>query len=329
MGAAAGAIASVAGPVVGGIVGNSMSQGDRNAAMDAYNKAYSIYADMPIPDIEKQKLALQHPEVQGILQPYMEQAQQQAPSEMGNIAVDPKLQQAQMQALDTLSKMGATGLTAQDKMALNETRRQISGDEQSRQAQILQNMAQRGAGGSGMELAARLASSQAAADKGSQQTDQLLAMAQNRMLNAVSQAGSLGGQMQNQQFGEQADIARAKDLINQFNTQQAASTQQRNTSSLNSAQAANLGEKQRIADTGVNIANQQEQANKGLLQQEFTNKMARATGQTGALQNIANQDIANANRTAQMWQSIGSGVGQGASAMSSPSTPGKTPPAGA
>lgn len=306
------AIASVAAPVIGGLMGANASAGDRAAAQAAYQRAYSQFDNINIPDTEKMRLALQELTQQGIITPTAEQAEQLGISAMEGVTTDPRLRQAQMNALDTLAKMGEQGLTATDLASLNQMRRSVGGDAQARDASILQNMAARGVGGSGVELATRLAANQRAADIAAQQSDQLAAMAQQRMLAAVSQAGQLGGQIRGQEFGEQADKARAADMIAQFNAAQRAGVQQRNVAGLNAAQAANLAEKQRVADTNVATRNAEQQYNKGLEQQRFNNQMALAGARSNALTGQAQQYQNQADSTAQMWAGLGRGVGEGA-----------------
>lgn len=304
------AVAAIAAPLIGGMMGANASSGDRAAAQAAYQRAYSQFENIDIPDTEKMRLALQDITQQGLITPTAEQAEQLGISAMEGITTDPRLRTAQMNALDTMAKMGEQGLTATDMASLNQARRQVSGDAQARDASILQNMAQRGIGGSGTELATRLAAGQRAADIGSQQTDQTMAMAQRRMFEAVAQGGQLGGQIRGQDFAEQSDIAKAKDAIAAFNAQQSAGAQQRNVAALNAAQAANLGEKQRVADTNVSQSNAQQQYNKQLEQQKFGNQMALAGARSNALTGQAQQYQNQADSTAGMWSSIGSGVGQ-------------------
>lgn len=305
------AVGAIAAPVVGGIVGNIMGSGARDAANAAAARAYHEYDNVNIPEIQKQELALKSPEVQGILAPYLEQAQKLGSSQMQGIQTDPRLQQAQMSALDTLSKMGAQGLTAEDRASLNAARRQVSGDAEARQKSIMQQMAQRGIGGSGVELANRLASNQQATDEAGQQSDRTMAMAQQRMLQAISQAGQLGGQMRSQDFGEQSAKAQAADTIAQFNAQQAAAVQARNAGASNTAQGKNLAEQQRIADTGVATSNAQQEHNKGLIEQKFNNEMALASARANAGIGQANALNNQAQQTQSLYGGIGAGVGQG------------------
>lgn len=301
--------AAVAAPIIMGAMGQSAAAGDRAAQMATYQQALAQYNDINIPDIEKQKLALQTLQQQGLLTPELEQAVQQGQTAMADVQTDPRLKQAQMSALDTLSKMGAEGLTSTDRAALNAARRQVAGDEQARQAQILQSMQQRGIGGSGVELATRLASSQGAADRAAQGSDNLMAQAQQRMLAAVQAQGSLGSQIRNQDFGEQSAIASAKDQIANFNAQQQAASQARNIAAKNNAQATNLSEKQRVADANVATQNAQQQYNKQLQQTQFQNQLNLAGARGNAMNGVAQQYGNQATQTANNYANIGRGVG--------------------
>lgn len=307
------AVAGIASPIIGGLMGASASDGDRAAAQAAYAKAYSQYDGLNIPDVQKQQLALQDPTVAGILQPYMQNAQQNQiqSNAMAGVQTDPRLQQAQMNALNTLSSMGNQGLNATDVAALNAANRQAAGQNQASQNSIMQNLAQRGAAGGGLELATRLAAAQNASDQASQQSGQIASQAQNRMLNAVAQAGQLGGQMQQTQFGQEAQKAGAANAIAQFNAQQAANVQNANTGAANNAQAANLSNAQNISNMGVATNNAQQQYNSQLLQQQFANQMslagAKANAAVGQATNFNNQGNAVANQ----YAGIGAGAGQG------------------
>lgn len=294
-------IGSTVAPVIGGILGNNAAAGDRAAARAAYEAAYRQFDGIQIPDEEKQKLALEQLQQQGLLTPEMEQAIAQGPTAYEDINTDPRLKQAQMSVLETLSKMSGEGLTATDRMELNAARRQVAGDARAQQESILQNMAARGAGGSGMELAARLSSQQAAADRSSQESDRLMAMAQQRMLQAVQQQGSLAGQVRQQDFGEQEAVARAKDQIANFNTQQQASVQARNIAARNAAQQQNLSERQRVADANVATKNAQQQYNKELSQKTFNNRMDLASAKSNALTGQGSMLTREADRTAKQY----------------------------
>lgn len=299
------------GSIIGGIVGRGKSQGDRDASMGAIGEAVENFRKIEVPTVEQQRIMLEMLQSQGVLTPELEQEILSKPTKFEEVSTDPLLREAQMNALKSLQEVGQAGLTAEDRAQVNQLRREVNREEQAKQAQILQSMAQRGAAGSGMELAARLSSAQASADRAAQESDRLAANALQRQLQAVAQSGQLGGSIRGQDFGEQAQKASAIDAINLFNTQTQQGVQTRNIGSKNEAQLRNLQEKQRISDTNVGLRNQQEQHNKALYQQRFQNEIAKAGGMSGSLQ-AQSQAFANkAQGTADFYSGIGKGVDQG------------------
>lgn len=307
MGWAAAAAAGL--QIVGGLIANESARGGRDAASRAAQSAREAIEQLQIPDIEKQKIYNELPQVMGQYFPEAEVSSALGPSQMEGISTDPRLRDAQMQALEKLSTIGQEGLTAEDRLALNTMRRQVAGDEQAKQGQILQNMAQRGMGGSGAELAARLQSSQSSADRASQESDRIAAMAQQRALQGITQAGTLGGQIRSQDYGEQADRARAADSIAQFNLQNQQSVQQRNIQARNQAQQQNLANQQRVAEQQVALRNQQQQYNNQLLQQQYQNERQRALDMNGVYNSKAAELNGQAQQQAGQTKDIFTGVG--------------------
>lgn len=322
-----GAIAG-AGSLGGAIMGSSAAKKQTAAAADLYRQQMARLDALQIPDIEKQKIALQSLSYLGSFTPEQEQAIIQQASELNNISLDPRLKTAQMNALQTLSQMGQTPFDATEKAEINKMRREISGQEQARQNSILQSLAQRGMLGSGQELAQRLSSSQGSADRASQESDALMAMAQKRMLDAIAQSGNLATSISDQDFNQQAEINKAQDVINQFNTQNRRDVQMRNIGAKNVAGATSQEEKQRIAEANIDLRNKEQIYNKELLQQKFENEYRKAGGQATALGSQANNLLAGAANAGESWMNIGSGAGKlGAglaglySQKSTPSTP--------
>lgn len=302
---------------VGGIVGADQARSQARDAEQARKRALRQYSEIQIPELAAQELDLYLPEYLGGYDPTMEEQALLGESAMEGIALDPQMRQAQMQALQQLAEIGQAGLTPEDMAAMRSMQRQVAGSEQSRQADIMQDMARRGMGGSGLELAARLSSSQAASQRESELADQLAQQAQARALQGITQAGTLGGQLRSQEFGEQSDIARAKDVISQFNVQNQQQVRQRNIEAQRQAQLRNLQEQQRLSEQAMGIKNYQQEANKGLLQNQFSNQMQLAAARAGQYGGQATAADAAAGRTANMWAGIGQGVGQGVAAMTS------------
>jgi hypothetical protein len=191
--------------------------------------------------------------------------------------MDPRLQAAQMAALEDVSGLAKTGLGAEDIAALNQIRRQAAGMAQAQKATTLQQMQERGLVDSGASLVAQLQAGQAASDMAAQQGDRLAAEAAAARRQALGQQASMASQMSQQQLALAGQKASAADVINQFNTQ-----------NRQNVAAQNLAARQNIANQQAATKNQKEIYNIGLIQQQFQNQMAKATGVTGAQTNLAN-----------------------------------------
>jgi hypothetical protein len=226
-----------------------------------------------IPTIEAQQIALSSPELVGVLE-----AEALGPSRFEQVTMDPRLQAAQMAALEDVSGLAKTGLGAEDIAALNQIRRQAAGMAQAQKATTLQQMQERGLGDSGASLVAQLQAGQAASDMAAQQGDRLAAEAAAARRQALGQQASMASQMSQQQLALAGQKASAADVINQFNTQ-----------NRQNVAAQNLAARQNIANQQAATKNQQELYNKGLIQQQFQNQMAKATGVTGQQANLAQQ----------------------------------------
>jgi len=308
-----GAIGAIA-PIVGGIIGGERGGREGRRGRRALEGSLAGF-DIDVPTIEEQELALILPEYIGGYDPLSEAGIDLGPSAMEGISLDPRMRDVQMGALEQLSELGQTGLTEADIAAFRQLRRQAAGESQAQQGRILQNLAERGMGGSGMELAARLSAAQAATDRLSAGGDQLAQMAQSRALQALGQSAGLAGDIRGQEFGEQSDVARSKDIVSQFNIQNQLSQQQRNVAAQNQARLRNLQERQRIGEAQAGQQNLQQQYNKELLQKQFQNRLTLAQGRAGIGGQQATQAGGAAQRAADMWAGIGSGVGDVATAF--------------
>lgn len=136
---------------------------------------------------------------------------------LDNVSEDPRLKDYQMTALQRLQEMGGGGETPEDRAAALRARNQAAQYEKSQRDALMQNFAQRGAGGSGMELAQQLAAQQGGANRLNEASVNQAATAQQRALQAIQQSGQLASNVRGQEYGQQADRARAHDAIDQLN----------------------------------------------------------------------------------------------------------------
>jgi hypothetical protein len=137
---------------------------------------------------------------------------------MESVRLDPSLIAAQSQSLSSLGDViGQGGMTLQDRANFQDANAAAQRQASRQQAAMQDQMAARGLAGSGNETVARMMAAQGAADASARSARDMNAMAQKRALEAIMSRGALAGNMADQDFGRQAKIAQAKDIINQFN----------------------------------------------------------------------------------------------------------------
>lgn len=293
-------------------IGNFLSGGNNQRSANAQQSAVDQLSGLELPDVDQMQIQLEDLVQQGVITPEQAQAYLVQQSGLNGIQTDPKLHQAQMDALSGLQDISANkGLTAADQAQLSQIKTQEDTASRGAREAILQNAQARGMGGSGIELLQQFQNQQDAATRNSQRDLDVAGMAQNRALQALQQAGQLGGQIQAQDFGQKAQVAEANDAINKFNAQNSQAVNMANVQARNAAAAQNLGEKQRVADTNVASHNAQQQYNKGLQQQQFENAYRKAGGTAGALQQQAGGYMQAGKNTQDL---IGTLLGAGASA---------------
>lgn len=267
-----------------GLTDSKAGQRAANAA-NAYQQQVLDRLDrVELPDIDEMMIELEGLVSQGIISPediptYLQQA-----SAMNGISTDPRMREAQFDALASLQDISDQGgFTGIDRANLGRIATEEGTRSRGARDAILQNMEARGMGGSGASLLAQLQNAQDSASREYQRDLDVSAMAQQRALESLMQAGQMGGQMQAQDFNQQAQIAQQNDAISRFNAQNQQNVAAQNVGTRNLAQAQNLQERQRIADANMGTRNQQQQYNKGLPQQQFSNAMAKAGAAGGAL----------------------------------------------
>jgi hypothetical protein len=307
--------AAVAGPIIGGLVGNVMSQGDRRAQKNAMKKALKELESVGLPPDLSKEIIFKEFQRQGIYTPEIEEDLNNsvAESEVAKIEEDPSLRKAQSQALSMMQNRAKVGLSAEDRAALNQVRNEVQRDAEAKRQQVLQQMQARGMGGSGAALVAQLQAGQDAQNLASQQSDSLMGQAQTKALQALGQSSDMASNLRGQDFNVNNTKATALDERNRFLAENSIARQSRNVSTLNQAQLANLQEQQRINDANTQMANQEKLRQVGeqgaLYDRTLGYKTAKANALTGQA-NFAGQQAAN---TAQMYSGIGNAIGTGVS----------------
>ncbi len=288
-------MANILGNAISGL-GNLVTGGQQKNSLDSSQAAIDALNNLQTPDIETMKIHLQDLVSQGKITPEQANTFLQQNTNLAGISTNPADTQAQMEALQGLQKISNEGgLTPIDEALLGKIKTQEDTQARGAREAILQNAQSRGVGGSGVELASQMLNQQSAATDQSQRDLDVGALAQQRALEALIQGGQLGGQMQQTEFGQKAQVANAQDAINRFNAANQQSQENYNVGNINAAQQANLANEQNIANSNVGTANAQEQYNKNLPEVGYQNAYQKAGGTAAAYNNAAaNQAAAGA-----------------------------------
>ncbi len=216
-----------------------------------------------VPTIEAQRIALEAPELIGQLE-----AEILGRSRFEDIQMDPRLDAINRAALEDVAGIAAAGgLDAQSRLNLEEGLARTFGAGQARRQQLIEDPTL----GQGQRLALQSQNVQGSGQAARDVALQSAAQAQQARMAALGQQANMASGMQGQQLQLAGQKASAADAIAQFNTQQRMGVQ-----------SQNLASRQAIANQAAATRNQQEMYNKGLLQQQFQNQMAKATGVSGA-----------------------------------------------
>lgn len=314
--------------IVGGVVGNAMASGDRDAAKQAASDAYGMLANMGLPPDLSKKIILKEFQSAGELSPEMLQDINYGVSKAAQTEVNPELKKAQFNALHQLQARGKVGLTPEDRAALSESLSQSAQQTQGATQAILQNAQARGQGGSGNALANQLIASQQGGNRAAQQGLDIGARASQNALQAMLQSGNLAGQMDQSEFNQAMQKNTSADQFSRLNTDAQINRQAANVNAKNRAMESNLASKQRLMDVNTDQFNKelyrQNQAKRDFWNDQMARTQAIANAKLGQSSNLR----ASGDATAGMWSGIGQGVGQIGGALATSSKSSKPTPKG-
>lgn len=303
-------VAAGAASVIGGALGNQQASSAADAAKKQRDQALSYISGLEIPDVEKERLQLEALQYFGDYSPEQLQKYDLGPSAMEQVSVDPLYKQKQLEALERVGQLSKEGITPEERAILELSQRRASAQTQAKINQVLQERQQRGVAGGGDELAAKLAATQQGADLQSQQDMEAAQQMMNTRRQALSQLAEQAGGMRKQEYGEQTDLARARDVINQFNTQNTQETAKYNVGNTNQARMRNLEQQQSIADQNVKLRNQQQEYNKQLAERDYRRRLDKATAMANATSGSAAATQAAGASQGAATAGMGLGIGK-------------------
>ncbi len=306
--------AAIAGPVLGGLIGQQASAANRAAATSAANAAYQEIEALKAPPDQSAAIILKHFQQAGLYTPGLEHQISAGIAEASKTATNTIGRQAQVGALGQMQERANTGYSAQDRAALNQLLQQTGAANQGRMGAIEQAAQARGQAGGGSELAQQLAQASATGADQSAQSDRLAAQAQQAAMQAAAMSGQMGGQLSAEDFSQAQAKAQAADRFKQFDVQNSLAQQQRNVAAQNQGQLYNLSEQQRLSDTNTQMDNAEKMRQTAAQRQYWQDQAQLAGMKSNARLGQASNLQQQANQQAGMWQGIGAGIGSGAGA---------------
>lgn len=284
-----------------------LSSGVRGA-----QKAKDTIAGVKLPKAADLQLHFEQLVQQGVITPEQYQALMAPDSGLLDIEEDPTLRAAQADALGQYQDIAdSDGLSATAQASLYRAQRELDSQNKGAQEAIMENARARGLGGSGLEFTNRLLAQQAGATRAAGTAVDTAALAEQNRDAARAAVAQLAGGMRSADFGIASRKAEAQDVINRFNTQTAQDVANRNIATANAAQTANLGEKQRIADSNVDTRNEQQRINKLETPLKLTDLRMRKAGALADAQNAVGQAREQrADRGQEIIKQVGDTVGK-------------------
>lgn len=161
---------------------------------------------------------------------------------------------------------------------------------------IMENAQERGVSGGGLDFISQLQNEQGNAANANSNAVNSAASNAQLALNAIAQQGQIGGQLQSQSNQSSQAQAAAAQQIAQYNSQLQNTAAQYNTTNANAAQAANLAEKQSVADQNTGNANMRTSYNASVPQTVYQDQVQKANDMANAYTgqgNLAQQQAAN------------------------------------
>ena len=312
MGAISGTALAVAGgaQILGGVIGNMASSGDRRRAQEAYQRALAEIESIGAPPDLAKEIFLNNFQQVGVLTPELEEAVHLDAPKVAEIKESPELKKARMDALIQMRQASRTGYDAKARadleLGLLQARRAAEAEKQA----TLQARQRQGAGTAGDVLAAQLASGSALSAQAGEQALKAGATKNEAAQAALNMFLGAAREETQSQFNRDLIRAQASDEFNRLTSRSEAERQQRNVAAKNLAQQHNLGTRQRIAEQNIAQSNAELQRQRNAQAQQYQLGLQRAQARAGAQQGMGGQYQQQAGQTAGMWSGIGSGAGR-------------------
>jgi hypothetical protein len=292
------------------------SGGEDSAAADTLKSQLANVNAVQTPTAAQLTLPqLQQYVVAGIMTPEEAQAYLQGQSAFATTTADNTGMDTELSTIGQLQDIvNSGGNDAEEQADIQGILNTLGTTESGNNAAIDRSLSAQGIDNSGLKLAEKLSENSTDATTANSNALQSNAAAEARALAALGQEGTLGGQVQGQQYTQTANAASAADAIAKFNAQQNQTVENLNTTEANAAKAANLANAQDVSNKNTVTAQTQEESVPAAQQQAYQDALNKAAaGVTGA-NDLANTETQTGQQNAGILGGLISTAGTVASA---------------
>lgn len=303
---------------------DTFSGGADSTAASDLDQAYNVFNGVQTPTAQQLTLPQLQQYVQaGILTPEQAQTFLDSTNAFSSTTADNTGMDSELSAIGQLQNIvNSGGNDAEEQANMQSILNTLGTTESGDNAAIVANNARQGISNSGLTEAAQLSENQNDATNANANAVNAAAAAEARNMAAVTAEGTLGGNVQGQQYAQTANAANAADAIAQFNATQQQNEENINTTAKNQAQAANVASAQAVSNANTATNQMQEESIPAAQQQAYQDALQKAAGETGISEAQANQATQTGQQNAGI---LGGLVGAGGTIASAYLTGGTDP----
>jgi hypothetical protein len=279
---------------------------------DEYVKAVQAWKQLQTPGFDYRSLS---PAQLRLVAEYFPQTYEAVvPPEARLAEDDVGMRDAQSRQVAGLEEVAREGMPLVDRLRATDMQERLAGEASATDQAVRSNLAARGRLGGGTEAVMRSVAGQRSANMARGMGSDLAQAAVARRYQAMLDAGQMAGQARGQSIGLSSRNADAVNRYNEVVSQLRTMAERDAAASRERAQAANTGERQRIADANeVNrYATERDDLNRqnNLRQQNFQNDVTKTSGLAGAYMGLGGARYAEQAGRENAIMQVGQGAGR-------------------
>lgn len=224
----------------------------KTAAVDNLAALANQIKSENVPDLSAYIARVQRAVTQGQIDPGQAMQYVSEQSKLKGIQVPKEFTDAQSNVVRQLATIaGSGGYSDIERAGIQKAINQTTTAARGEQGAIKDEFAQRGQYGAGNELVQRAIAAQTGSDRAAQQALDVEAAGQQRAIDALKSEGALSTTLNDQSFGQQAQVASAQDTINKLNAELQNTTALANAKAGQVASAGNIANAMDVQKTNM------------------------------------------------------------------------------